>query len=337
MGESKDVLVERVETVMGWPLMVVEGGTEPLIEDEELGRRLGYERPGDVRKLIGRIFNQNEVIATVSQTSSSGGRPARISLLTEAQALEVCVCSQTERARAIRREVIEVFLAIRHGRAAPQRAPADPWAAISALAGGTLELRTAVGEASAKADSAHARADHAVKLAEQAVNLAGSRSLIEEVIRSTPPGTSSATPDGAWSAKPPEGYKSMRALARDFALPSDGVGAGFVGRVARALGIYDDPEAVSHQDVVIGGRARRAHVTYGPTAIARLAPALRHAHARMAAHGYHVVHGVMQPRGGGVVRSKPFVIGEMLAAAASGADGVRAQTSIPGIDDRRAG
>lgn len=161
--------------------------------------------------------------------------------------------------------------------------------------------------------------------------------MLEAVAAETPPGRSSATPDGAWSAKPRPGYLSMRGLARDFALPSDGAGQGFVGRVARAIGIQDDPAAVDRQDVVIGGRARREHITYGPLARERLAKPLRVAHATMVAHGYTVTFGVMCPAGvTSAKRSKAYVLREMLDAAATAAAPPRVeeprQTTIPGTE-----
>lgn len=167
--------------------------------------------------------------------------------------------------------------------------------------------------------------------------MAGTRSVLDTVAAGTPPGRSSATPDGAWSAKPRPGYLSMRGLAREFALPSDGDGQGFVGRVARALGIQDDPAAVDRQHVVIGGRARREHITYGPIARERLATPLRAAHATMVAHGYTVTYGVMRPAGvGSAKRAKAYVLREMLDAAAASVAPPRTepprQTTIPGTE-----
>lgn len=226
-------------------------------------------------------------------------------------------------------------------------APIDPWAAIRAIAGGAVELQGRVarveGDVSTAARAAldaTRLAEEAKTIAEQARTMAGAASVVAEVQRLTPPGGSGATPDGAWSARLPDGFKSQRALARDFALPSDGVGSGFVGRVARAIGVYDDPSAVATQDVVIGGRARRKHVVYGPTAVDRMAPALRAAHATMVARGYTVRHGVMCPATvGPAKRSKTFVLEEMFEAAVSDrVVPISTQTSIPGVDDaRRAG
>lgn len=217
-------------------------------------------------------------------------------------------------------------------------APSDPWTILRAVADGTLQLQADVKAANEQSKAAHARAEQAVDMAQRAITLAGSKSVLDAIAEATPPGASSDTPDGAWSAKPPEGYYSMRSVARKYALPSDGAGSGFVGRVARAIGVYDDADVTSAQAVVIGGRTRRAHITYGPKALEKLEKPLRLAHARMSSCGYHVLHGVMQARGGGVVRSKSFVLQEMLAAAAAGASGVRAvaspQATLPGVEQQ---
>ena len=117
--------VERTETFKGWPVVFVDG--EPLIEDEELGRRLGYERPADIRELVSRIFSDSDVIRTVRKTSLVGGRPARVALLNRRQALKVCMRSETEIAERIQDEVVEVFFAATEGRLA---APARDVAAI---------------------------------------------------------------------------------------------------------------------------------------------------------------------------------------------------------------
>jgi len=227
---------------------------------------------------------------------------------------------------------------------APPTSP-DPWAAIQAVAAGALELRADVKQAKTDASTAARAALDAEKtareaktIAEQARTMAGARGVLDTLAGATPPGGSSATPDGAWSAKAPMGYKSMRAVAREFALPSDGIGCGFVGKVARALGVHEDLHAVAYQDVVIGGRARRQHMVYGPKALALLDGPLRAAHAAMVARGYVTRHGVLCPAGvGPAKRAKDFVLAEMFEAAASGRAEVpdERQQTIPGVDEQR--
>ena len=55
--------------------------------------------------------------ATVAQTSPKGGRPTLEYWLNEAQALLVCMFSRTDQAARVRRELVEVFMAWRRGKA----------------------------------------------------------------------------------------------------------------------------------------------------------------------------------------------------------------------------
>lgn len=336
--------IQKTESVLGWPVCFVDG--EPLIEDEELGRRLQFDRPSDVRKLIGRIFNDSELVATVARTN---GRPAKRVFLRERQVLKVCMRSETAFADRIQDEVIDVFLAVRKGQSIDPTIFKlfDGQNQIAGMLAGKLQhveaqVKQLTDEMASKDEVAEAKkvAKEAKEIASQARTLAGARGVLN-AINATPPGGSTATPDGAWSSKAPDGYRSMRAVARDYALPSDGVGCGFVGKVARALGVYDDPEAVAYQDVVIGGRARRQHVVYGPKAIQALDAPLRAAHAAMSTRGYTVKHGAMiSATLLGSNRSKDFVLQEMFDTAVSGSRAEEErQTTIPGIRDeaRKAG
>jgi hypothetical protein len=123
LNSSAIVKVDRTETFRGWPVVFVDG--EPMIEDEELGRRLGYARPADIRELIGRIYKDSELVRTVRKTS---GRPAHVGLLNRRQVLKVCMRSDTDAADRIQDEVGEVFLAVLDGRLAP---PAQDVATIA--------------------------------------------------------------------------------------------------------------------------------------------------------------------------------------------------------------
>lgn len=111
--------IERVEEVKGWPLTVARGQERPLIRDEELGRKLGFERPRDVRKLIARIFRDSELCATVAQ---SRGRPSKTYFLTRSQALKVTMRSETPTADVIQDEIVHVYEAWLDGRR-PEPAP----------------------------------------------------------------------------------------------------------------------------------------------------------------------------------------------------------------------
>lgn len=113
VGEGPEA--RRPVRVGSWELAAWVGRGEedqPRIRDLDLAERLGYERTGDIRKLIRRLEKDNGfgVLATVAQTSSSkGGRPGAEYWLTESQALEVAAASETANGKMILREMIEIF------------------------------------------------------------------------------------------------------------------------------------------------------------------------------------------------------------------------------------
>jgi hypothetical protein len=101
---------------------------EARVRDLDLGMRLGFGRPEDIRKLIKR--NLTELArygfnATVSQNHSGGrGRPTQEYLLNEPQAVLICMKSDTDAAADVREQVIRVFMAhrregLRHDGANP--------------------------------------------------------------------------------------------------------------------------------------------------------------------------------------------------------------------------
>ncbi len=121
---------------------------EPCVSDRKLSDALGFERPTRVRELVARhrdemvshgdVFHRslrrNPTNLSASdglpqadaKPSSRGGRPVVEYYLNEAQALLVCMFARTEKAAAIRKQVIAVFLAWRRGElvaadAAPDR------------------------------------------------------------------------------------------------------------------------------------------------------------------------------------------------------------------------
>ncbi|ALL14296.1 hypothetical protein [Caulobacter henricii] len=110
---------------------------EPCVSDRKLSDALGFERPTRVRELVARhrdemvshgdVFHRslrrNPTNLSASdglpqadaKPSSRGGRPVVEYYLNEAQALLVCMFARTEKAAAVRKQVIEVFLAWRRG------------------------------------------------------------------------------------------------------------------------------------------------------------------------------------------------------------------------------
>jgi len=219
--------------------------------------------------------------------------------------------------------------------------PTDPWTILKAVSDCTLELRTEIRAANEQSLTAITRADEAATIAQRAIVLAEQKSDLSVVAHSTPPGSASETPDGAWSARKKDGFMSMRAVASKYALPFVQKGAKFVSSVAKALNLSEVEGATDRQSVVIGGRVvREDHITYGPKAIELLDRPLRLAQRRMMDCGYVAINGVMQARGSAYPKSRDFALQEMMAAAAAGAAGVRAvedEQKSPPIDVEKAG
>ncbi|WP_062223104.1 hypothetical protein [Aureimonas sp. D3] len=92
---------------------------EPRVRDLLLGEMLGFSEARAIRKIIGRnlpeLASHGEVRDAVSQTSEDGGRPGKEYWLNEGQALVICALSRTPAAAAVRKQMIDVFLAYRRG------------------------------------------------------------------------------------------------------------------------------------------------------------------------------------------------------------------------------
>jgi hypothetical protein len=94
---------------------------ELRVVDLELAEQLGFERPRDIRKLIERNLPELERYGKCATASHKPDRgfDATEYWLNEPQAVLICVLSKTLRAADVRQEVIEVFMAYRHGRIVP--------------------------------------------------------------------------------------------------------------------------------------------------------------------------------------------------------------------------
>ena len=105
---------------------------EIRIQDLRLGQALGFANPIDIRKLIRRnrssLERHGEVFATVAKTPGrSGGRPVTIFYLNERQAYRLCMVSDAPNAELVQDQMVEVFVAWRHGKLAwLQEVPVDP-------------------------------------------------------------------------------------------------------------------------------------------------------------------------------------------------------------------
>jgi hypothetical protein len=97
---------------------------EPRILDTRIAERLGFSRPRKVREIIERNRAELEMhgpIVSEDATTHGGTRPTagRVYWLNEGQTMVVCMLSRTPNAAAIRKEVIEVYMAWRRGTLAP--------------------------------------------------------------------------------------------------------------------------------------------------------------------------------------------------------------------------
>ncbi|QOF96714.1 Rha family transcriptional regulator [Novacetimonas hansenii] len=100
---------------------------ELRIKDEDLGVRLGFNRPRDIRKIIVRYLpelGRMGVCATASQTSGSkGGRPTEAYYLNRKQAIFITAKSETAIAADITIEIVERFDAYERGEVGAIKSP----------------------------------------------------------------------------------------------------------------------------------------------------------------------------------------------------------------------
>ena len=120
--------MSNIISINGYRLQYHNG--EPMLEDLELAKRLGYALPYDIRKLIRRMIEngqltQEQVFATVANTSEKGGKPGTTYYLGEFAALKVTTKSETDKADEITNEIIQVFIDAKNGKRPVQRAT-DP-------------------------------------------------------------------------------------------------------------------------------------------------------------------------------------------------------------------
>lgn len=102
---------------------------EPRVGHHQLALALGT-RPQEIARLIRRNLPEVDTLGAVcvavtqNTLDKNRGRPGREFHLNEAQALLICMFSRTPAAAAVRKNLIEVFMAWRRQRArpAPRRA-----------------------------------------------------------------------------------------------------------------------------------------------------------------------------------------------------------------------
>lgn len=102
--------------VMGFTVRDIEG--EPRVLDTDLGKALGMARPETIRETIKAHREEREQFGFLSaETIKTGGRgrPATAYHLNEEQATYVTMHCKTERAQAVKVQIVKVFTAWRHG------------------------------------------------------------------------------------------------------------------------------------------------------------------------------------------------------------------------------
>jgi prophage antirepressor-like protein len=93
---------------------------EPRVLDTDLAEALGMAAPRKVRDLIRESREELEGFGPLGAVASKSlGQHFTAYYLNEEQALLVCLLSRTERAKAVRAEVIRVFTAYRKGQLQP--------------------------------------------------------------------------------------------------------------------------------------------------------------------------------------------------------------------------
>lgn len=102
------------------------------IPDARVQEALGYRHKKDLHAIIERYRDELEGYGGVyTQTSakppagSKGGRPTLTYMLTEEQAVLICMFARTPKAAEARRMIIDVFLRWRRGEALPHAASVD--------------------------------------------------------------------------------------------------------------------------------------------------------------------------------------------------------------------
>jgi hypothetical protein len=106
-------------------LSVIDGDDEPRVRDIRLAEVLGFDRPRKIRELIERhmaelkTFGPSPQVGAMVSLGSGAQREVKEYWLNEAQALLVCTRAETPAAQGVRRQLITIFIAWRHGKLTP--------------------------------------------------------------------------------------------------------------------------------------------------------------------------------------------------------------------------
>lgn len=107
-------------------LSVIEG--DARVSDRHLSEALGFGRVNDLHRLI--RANEDELsdfgeVFCFTAKNPNGGRPQKVYMLNEHQAVAVCMWANTAKARDARLQIIEVFVAWRQGTLGARGAASD--------------------------------------------------------------------------------------------------------------------------------------------------------------------------------------------------------------------
>lgn len=116
--------IGRGVPIMGDIITLTTINEEPRVLDTDLAEALGMDRARNIRVNViepnrAELEGFGSLLARKANPGPSGGRPSTAYYLNEEQALLVCLLSRTERAKAVRAEVIRVFTAYRKGQLQP--------------------------------------------------------------------------------------------------------------------------------------------------------------------------------------------------------------------------
>lgn len=130
---------------------------EPRLHDIRVAERLGFERPRAIRQLIERNRCELETYGSLAPQrvalKTGKGRALEVDeyWLNEPQTLLICMFSKTANAAAVRREVIDVYMAYRRGLAAPAKPDTSATRELSEKRRLVAECRKVMGPRAAQA------------------------------------------------------------------------------------------------------------------------------------------------------------------------------------------
>lgn len=131
----------QTRTIDGFEVALLDGEAEPRVHDLEMGRRLQFKRPREIRDIIKRWYNAGVLTDTTCSRPRDAARhgaarekmgdfeykrlPEVEFFLGEADALFICSKSETPVAVSLTKQIIQVFMAWRRGQLAhPKSDPA---------------------------------------------------------------------------------------------------------------------------------------------------------------------------------------------------------------------